>query len=158
MQPDHHRTLLAVVEAAGPDVHAEAVLVVETVVPVHRESLVVGPPAGTGTRRGRRPVGPAGADVRPRIGILGGSKAFGLGIRNSLIDIHPFVDVAGHGTGHRLDSRQFGGSLKHAGKLRVTAVLLHAGDSEHRGEKDSKVRSQCHGNRFCSVQRSAIST
>ena len=158
MEPDHHRTLLAVIDAAGPYVHAEAVLVVETVVPMHREGLVVGPPAGTGARRRRRPVGPAGADVRPRIGIHGGSKAFGLGIGNPLIDIHSVVNVAGHGTGHRLDSRQSGGSFEHAGKLRGPAVLLYARDSEHRGEEDSKVRSQCHGNRFCSVQRSAIST
>ena len=137
-------------DATGPDIHAEAVLIVEPVVPVHREGLVVGPPAGTGRSRGRGTESPAGTDVRPRVGIDSRGETLGLGIGNALVDENAVIDIAGNRTGHRLDSRLLGRSLQAANALHDPPGRLSAGDGERHGEQKDEVGFQCHNKRFSS--------
>ena len=148
VQPNHYGAFLPVMDAAGPHIDPEAVLVVETIIPVHREGLVVGPPAGTGGRRRRGAERPAGTDVRPRVGIDGRRETLRLGIRNTLVDEHPVVEITGDGTGNRFDSRLLGRSFQAAEALDNPPGRLSAGDGERRGEQKSEVVFQCHNKRF----------
>ncbi len=97
MQPDHDRTLHAVLQATGPDVDPEAVLVGEAVIPVHGKGLIVGVPASPFVLRTSRAVGTAVADFGPGIRILGRHETGRLGIRNALENENAVIDVAGHG-------------------------------------------------------------
>ena len=134
VQPNHYGAFLPVIDASCPDIDPEAILIVETIIPVHREGLVVGPPAGTGGRRSRRAERPAGTDIRPRVGIDGRGETLRLGVGNALVDENTVIDIAGHRTGHRLDGRLLGGSLQAADALGVPLGRLSAGDGKRRGE------------------------
>ena len=145
MEPNHHGALPAVVDSAGPDIDPEAVLVRETVVPVHGKSLRVGMPARPPVLRTGGTVCPAGADFRPRLGSHGRLEPLRPGIRDALVDVHAVIDVARHGTGRRPDSRRLGGGLEASETVGGRpAGRLAASPQDKQGNEKGKDGFQCH--------------
>ena len=96
MQPYHDGAFLPVAHARRPDVDAQAVLIGKTVVPVEREGRLIAVPARALGLRAGRPVGTAAAYALPAVGSRRRHEAFGLGIRNALVDVHAVFNVPGH--------------------------------------------------------------
>ena len=96
VQPNHDGALLAILDARGPDVHAQAILTRESIIPaVGKGHPVVGPTL-TGTLWTGGTIGTAAANALPAVGSRRRHEAFGLGVRDTFIYIEAILCVTGY--------------------------------------------------------------
>ena len=129
VEPDHDRTLLAVVDALGPDVQGLAVLILRTVVPVEHKSLLIALPAGTDSLRRLRTIVQAAAYALPAVRLYRSHETLGLGVGNTLEGVDTVLDVTGDRTIGSLDE----GVRRIHDHRRALVILVAAGRGHQRG-------------------------
>ena len=129
VEPDHDRTLLAVVDTLGPDVQGLAVLILRTVIPVEHESLLVALPAGADRLRRLRTIVQAAAYALPAVRLFRSHETLGLGVGNALESVDTVLDVTGN--------RTIGSLNEGVGRIddhgRALVILVAAGRGHQRG-------------------------
>jgi len=96
MQPHHYRTLLAVIDSRSPYICAQAILARITVIPIECESYFIIYPSGTFPLGTSRAIGTATTDTLPFIRSNRCHESFGLGIRNTFININAIFQITGN--------------------------------------------------------------
>ena len=96
VQPNHDGAFLAILDTRSPDVHAQAILTGEAIIPtVGKGHLVVGPTL-TGSLRTGGTEGTAAANALPAVGSRRRHEALGLGVRDTFIYIEAILCVTGY--------------------------------------------------------------
>ncbi len=163
VEPDHDGTFGVVVDGRRPDVEAEAVFVLDAVVPVEQPGVFVVGPAGARALRRNVAVLHGAADAGPRLGLCGRHETrggFGAGaIRDAFEGVDAVVGVAADFAGGGLDDVGFvggddGGAFCGAGVggcgWRGVSVCVC-------GESRKKIRCGGAGDQRCGLDQSAAS-
>ena len=87
VQPNHDGAFLAILDTRSPDVHAQAILTGEAIIPTVGKGHLVVVPTLTGSLRTGRSKGTAAANALPAVRSGRRHEAFGLGVRDTFIYI-----------------------------------------------------------------------